>query len=452
LIFQNKDEVGEGEDVYAPVVDRDSLRVFFTVVATRGWYLEQSDIKTAFLNAEAVGEHFVRLPAWVVPEGESAVRLLNKALYGLRSAPKAWNTTFSEWAVDAGFQQFESEECLFFHKEFNALIVIYVDDLLVGAESLEGIRGVQRLLDGKFQVRHMGQPSFFLGMNVEYDREHCSIVLSQQTYVMALRQKYQRYVGLQRSLPMVCGIVLNKEQGEMRPTDAPYSSLVGALLFLAVCTRPDISYAVGTLSKFISNPGEEHWGAAVDVLSYLVATMRKGIKLGRNSGEIRPGLVAYADSDWANDTDDRRSVSGGALFIDGNLVSWLSKKQNMVCTSTAEAEVHAIMEMVHRVAAVKSLVGELGRVVEFFLSNQNGGSIPVILSDNQPGLDAIQAKRGRSKHYDIKVKFIAESVQRGEFLLQKIPSSANLADVFTKPLRRVRFQTLTGFFMHANSK
>jgi hypothetical protein len=222
--------------------------------------LEQSDIKTAFLNAEAVGEHFVRLPAWVVPEGESAVRLLNKALYGLRSAPKAWNTTFLEWAVDAGFQQFESEECLFFHKEFNALIVIYVDDLLVGAESLEGIRGVQRLLDGKFQVRHMGQPSFFLGMNVEYDREHCSIVLSQQTYVMALRQKYQRYVGLQRSLPMVCGIVLNKEQGEMRPTDAPYSSLVGALLFLAVCTRPDISYAVGTLSKFISNPGEELFG------------------------------------------------------------------------------------------------------------------------------------------------------------------------------------------------
>jgi hypothetical protein len=110
------------------------------------------------------------------------------------------------------------------------------------------------------------------------------------------------------------------------------------------------------------------------------------------------------------------------------------------------------MEMVHRIAAVKSLIGELGRVVEFFLSNQNGGSIPIVLSDNQPGLDAIQAKRGRNKHYDIKVKFIAESVQRGEFLLQKIPSSANLADVFTKPLRRVRFQTLTGFFMHANSK
>jgi hypothetical protein len=185
------------------VVNRDSLRVFFTVVATNGWYMEQSDIKTAFLNAEAVGEHYVRLPAWVVPAGESAVRRLNKALYGLRSAPKAWNSTFTEWAVGAGFHQFKSEECLFVHKELRALVVIYVDDLLVGAETLDGVRGVQQLLSGKFQVRHMGPPSFFLGMNVEYERERRSIHLSQKTYLMALRQKYQRYIGLQRSLPMV---------------------------------------------------------------------------------------------------------------------------------------------------------------------------------------------------------------------------------------------------------
>ena len=248
------------------------------------------------------------------------MRRLNKVLYGLRSAPKAWNSTFTEWAVGAGFHQFKSEECLFVHKELRALVVIYVDDLLVGAETLDGVRGVQQLLDGKFRVRHMGPPSFFLGMNVEYERERRSIYLSQKTYLMALRQKYQRYIGLQRSLPMVCGIVLNKEQGEMKPTSNPYSSLVGALLFLAVCTRPDVSYAVGTLSKFISNPGKEHWGAAIDVLSYLVATMEKGVRLGKPLGGVRLGLVAYADSDWANDTDDRKSVSGGALFIDGNLV------------------------------------------------------------------------------------------------------------------------------------
>ena len=278
-------------------------------------------------------------------------------------------------------------------------------------------------------------------MNVAYARDQKRIHVSQSTYVDALMEKYRQYVRAPRSLPMVCGVVLNKEQGELRPTRNPYSSLVGALLFLSVCTRPDISFAVGSLAKFISNPGDEHWRVAVDVLSYVGATKRQGIMLGEVSGRMLDEVVAYADSDWANDTDDRKSVSGGVLYLGGSIVAWHSRKQQMVCTSTAEAEIHAIIEMVHTVRMTRDLLSELLQEFGFQCSNR----IPLILSDNQPGLDAVRSGRARTKHYDIKVKFIAQGIDNKDFELQKVSTSSNKADVLTKPLRAVRFKALVRF-------
>jgi hypothetical protein len=371
----------------------------------------------------------------VVVEGER-VRKLKKALYGLRRAPKAWHTTFTDWAIREGFSQLQSSECVFVHVQVGAMLAIYVDDLLVAAETADGVKEIQALIGQRFQVRHVGVPRYFLGMDVVYSVEKGVLHLCQETYVRALREKYEQFLKSPRKLPIICGVNLNREQGEVHPTVKPYSSLVGALLFLSVCTRPDISFAVGTLAKFLSCPGEEHWKVAIDVLSYVINTKDKGIVLGKVD-RIRRGIVGFSDSDWANDTDDRKSVSGGALFWEGNLVSWWSRKQNMVCTSTAEAEVHALLGMVEAVRNVKCLLEEL--VVNFFGDHLE---LPTILTDNEPALDAIRAKRGRTKHYDIKVKHIAEAVGRNEFQLQYVPTAVNLADVFTKALRAVRFHEL----------
>jgi hypothetical protein len=196
------------------------------------------------------------------------------------------------------------------------------------------------------------------------------------------------------------------------------------------------------LSKFISCPGEKHWRTAIDTLRYLGASRRAGIMLGDVRGGVKHGMVAYADSDWANDTDDRKSVSGGAMFVDGSLVAWMSRKQNLVCTSTAEAEIHALMDVLNTVRGVGNLLRELG---EFFSVKKM--DVPIIFSDNQPGMDAIRARKAKRKHYDVKVKHLAESIATKEFKLQKISSAANIADVFTKALRSVRFQALTRFFM-----
>jgi hypothetical protein len=322
------------------------------------------------------------------------------------------------------------------------MLVIYVDDLLVAAATEEDLEQVLNWMGERFKLRRMGVPQYFLGMDVRYNRNRGQLQLSQRTYIGALMERYGEYAVLPRSMPMQTGVILTKEQGELQPTQKPYSSLVGALLFLAVSTRPDISFAVGILSKFLKCPGEQHWEAAVGVLSYLNGTRERGVVVGNFGFREQGKLIGFADADWANDQDDRKSVSGGALFLGGGIVLWHSRKQQMVCTSTAEAEIHAVLEMVYAVKSVAALVEEI--FLQFFGESV---STPVLFSDNQPGLDAISSNRGRTKHYDIKIKFIAERVEQNELVLRKISTSLNVADVFTKAVRAVRFRELARVFM-----
>jgi hypothetical protein len=206
---------------------------------------------------------------------------------------------------------------------------------------------------------------------------------------------------------------------------------VGALLFVSVSTRPDISFAVNTLAKFVADPGVHHWEAAMQVLKYLGATKSYGILLG---GERATRVVAYSDSDWASDVEDRVSVSGGVVYFGGSVICWFSRKQRMVCTSTAEAETHAITDVVKLVLHVSAVLLEVaGSILSFNVEN-----IPVIYTDNQPAIDAINGN-GRNKHYDIRIKFVREHLDNGDFKLVKIPTAENVSDILTKPLRRNKF-------------
>jgi hypothetical protein len=216
---------------------------------------------------------------------------------------------------------------------------------------------------------------------------------------------------------------------------------VGALLFIASCTRPDVTFAVHILSRFLSKPNTAHWNAAVDVLLYLKGTSEKGIVLG-GGGAVE--IQGFADSDWAANTDDRTSISGGVIFWGESPVMWLSRKQRMVCTSTAEAETHAVLEVAKEIICVSRFVGEL---LTFVTGLQNLET-PTIFTDNQPALDSLIHGRGRTKHYDIRIKFLAKSIQEGVFKLLKVSTVDNLADVFTKPLRATRFHSLMEKMVH----
>jgi hypothetical protein len=448
LVFLHREPtVGESahngvESVYAPVVERASMRVFLALVAWKGWSLTQADVQTAFLNAVNEGEDYVSLPSLVSTKG-SRVRLLYKAIYGLKRAPKMWSQTFTKWATGEGdYFAVSSEPCMFLRHDRTGGLIVYVDDLLLAAENEGILHDMINAMERAFKLRVLGKPDYFLGMNINYDETKGVIKLWQETYIMELVRRFGGDVLLPRTLPMVPEIELSKLQGELQPTDEPYSSLVGGLLFLSTSTRPDISFAVHRLTRFISNPAKQHWDAALNVLGYLKRTATYGIVLGKVNGEmfLSDKIVGFSDSDWASDVDDRISVLGGVVLWGGSIVSWFARKQTMVATSTAEAETLAAVEVAYLVMALKELVSEI-------LGFNEQQVCTVIYMDNQPALDAILQGKGRGKHYSTKTKFLAQCVNLEKFAFQKIASERNLADIFTKSLRKVRFMQLLSGLM-----
>jgi hypothetical protein len=350
-----------------------------------------------------------------------------------------WYLTFTEWAVKAGYVPCDGDPCWFLHSTEKKMIIIYVDDMILAAENQTLLQEMGQSLLAKFQSRIMGAPTYFLGMNMVYKKEKGEVILRQHTYIEAIVEKYGLTTLLPRKLPMVHGLALVKSEQSTSEHFDEYGSLIGALLFLAVCTRPDIAFAVGVLSKFVSRPTKEHWEAAINVVAYLKGTKMNGIKLGEN---VDNELFAYADSDWAGDIEDRISVSGGMMFWGDSIISWFSRKQSMVCLSTAEAETHALVDVGKEVIYVQNLVAE---ILKFF--DMGELQVPIVYTDNQPAIDAVLGGKGRTKHYDIRVKFLAKNVVDKVFVIFKVDSRDNKADLLTKVLRGIRFRLLAGEVM-----
>jgi hypothetical protein len=444
LVYDHRGKGDEEENTYSPVADKVSLRVFLSVVASNRWNMVQADVKTAFLNADNPGHEFVRLPKEVVLEDKQRIRILLKALYGLQRAPRMWHMTFANWAIGAGFKQSQHDPCWFMHSSKQQMIIIYVDDMIMAAGTKLLLDELVGVLTVRFKSRVLGEPSYFLGMNLCYDRKAGTVMMTQQTYIEAVIEKYQLQSTLPKSLPLAPGIMLVKDQGEEMQQPDMYGSLVGALLFLAVCTRPDISFAVGLLSRFVSKPSMEHWGVAVKVVAYLKSTKEKGIMLG---GDEKGGqIVGYADSDWGSDTEDRISVSGGVVYWGPSILSWFSRKQSMISLSTAEAESHALVDVAKGIVYIQRLVQEVHEFLE-----KGDVKLALICTDNQPAIDAVLNGKGRTKHYDLRIKYLAEGIARGWFDIGWVSTVDNIADIFTKALRTTRFRMLAAALVRGES-
>ena len=221
-----------------------------------------------------------------------------------------------------------------------------------------------------------------------------------------------------------------------------YQSLVGALLWLSTSTRPDIAYATNQLARFLSNPGESHFVAAKRVLRYLKGTQHLCFQYHRSSvGNI---LTAYCDSDFAGDPEDRRSVSGFILFLNGGPIAWTSKRQPIVSISSSEAEFYAASLASLDVLFYRRLLSALG------FSQPS----PTVMFEDNAACIYMSQKAGlinRAKHIDLRVHRIRELVRDGVVVLTKIPTLDQVADAFTKSLNPQLFCKHRSFFMSSSS-
>jgi hypothetical protein len=430
-------------DTYAPASKFTSLRALLALAAPNpDMVLHQMDVSTAFLHGELEEDIYVQQPEGYVEGSDSMVWKLNKALYGLKQAPRVWWQRLGRELVSMGFEPVCADPTLYVRrgKTSNIYVLFHVDDIIVGGQ-LSEVEAVKADLKGAFSIKDLGELHLFLGMEVERDKAAGTISLTQKDYTAKVLDSFGMSKAKARPVPLGAQIQLTSgggssdrkplgggESSDRKPPELDrYSELVGELLYLANCTRPDIAQAVGALARYTAAPTKQHWEAAMGLLRYLAGTRDKGLLYGGRSG-----LEAYCDADYAGCLDTRRSTTGYAFILNGGAISWSSRLQPTVATSTQEAEYMAAAGAAREGLWLRKLLPELGMAVE----------APLIWCDNQSCLALLENPREtpKAKHIDVIHHFVRERVQRKEIRFEYVGTEWNVADIFTKPLTAAKLE------------
>ena len=420
----------EGRDfkeVFAPVVRMDSIRLLFSICVQYDLDYIQFDIATAFLNGTIEEVLYLKPPEGVtVPEG--CTLKLNKSLYGLRQAPRAWNTTFTSMLKEFNLKPTDSDACVSVGDNYTYL-AIYVDDGVIFGKDKESINRVLDYMRQHFNVKIISN-SCFIG--VEVKRYPNAIMLHQGAYIKRMLTRYGMENCKGAKSPLEAGHMLNYPELMEKAVldDIPYAAAVGSLLYCALATRPDITHSLSLLSKYTKAPREAHWKAIKRVFRYLQATSNYGLLYRKIDSNLTLDCYTYAD--WGGDQSSRRSMSGMVLFLGTAPVSYHSQQQLCVALSTTEAEYIAASDSVKSLIWVKRFLKELG-ITEVKQAR--------ILCDNQGALKLIRNPEfhRRTKHIDIRFHFIRDQFLRKVFEPEYICTEEQKADLFTKALTVEKF-------------
>ncbi|KAK9705165.1 hypothetical protein RND81_07G037600 [Saponaria officinalis] len=283
----------------------------------------------------------------------------------------------------------------------------------------------------EFDMSDLGKMKYFLGVEVK----QCpgGIFICQRRYAREVIARFGMEDSNAVKNPIVPGTKLRKDEGGVKVDETQFKQLVGSLMYLTV-TRPDLMYGViSLLSRFMSNPTTSHWLAAKMILRYLKGTTDLGIFYRK--GENNSKLMAYTDSDYAGDLDDRRSTSGFAFMLGSGAVSWASKKQPVVALSTTEAKYIAVLLCACQCVWLRRVLKKIG-------FEEKSGT--VILCDNSSTIQLSKNPEfhGKSEHIDVRFHFLRELLNDGVVKLSYCTSENQVADIMTNPLKLEQFEKL----------
>ncbi|KAD3067019.1 hypothetical protein E3N88_34899 [Mikania micrantha] len=323
------------EEVFAPVARLEAIRIFLAYASFMNFTVYQMDVKTAFLYGKVKEEIYVcQPPGFEDPQNPEHVYKLDKALYGLHQAPRAWYATLTDHLLANGYTRGAIDQTLFVRKDKDDLILvqIYVDDIIFGSTSSALCKEFEGVMKKKFEMSAMGEMTFFLGLQVKQDSK--GVLIHQGKYVTDILTKFKMMESKPASTPMAARPILTSDLDGEDVDQHLYRSMIGSLMYLTA-SRPDIMFSVCQCAKYQANPKASHLIAVKKIFRYLVGKPKLGLWYPKNS-EFR--LFAYSDSDFGGCNLDRKSTTGGCQYLGDRLVSWQCKKQTTVSTSTAEAE------------------------------------------------------------------------------------------------------------------
>ncbi|CAI5948021.1 unnamed protein product [Closterium sp. NIES-65] len=429
---------------FSPTPKMTTLRVLLHIAAQRDYELHSLDFSTAFLQGSLHEEIWLRRPpgfTGTFPPGTQWS--LRRPVYGLPQAPREWHDTLRTTLAALGFAPSTADPSLFLRTDTSLppfYILVYVDDLVFATADTAGLAYVKSELLKRHTCTDLGELRNYLGLQITRDRARRTITLTQSHMVQQVLQRFGFTYSSPQATPLPTRHSLSAlPSDESVESSGPYAELVGCLMYLMTCTRPDLAYPLSILARYVA-PGRhrpEHMAAAKRVLRYLCSTSGMGLVLGGRSPVV---LTGHADASWADDQATQRSSQGYTFSLGSGSVSWRSTRSSSVLGSSCEAEIYAGAMAAQELRWLTYLLTDLGEPPR---------SPPVLYVDNKAMLALCREQRleHRTKHIALRYFLARELQQRGQLRLAYVASEANTADVFTKalaPCDHQRFCTQLG--------
>lgn len=427
------------KETFSPVVRHCTIRFLFALAAKLGLKIDHWDVDSAFLNGNLQEEVYLEQPEGFIKKGqEKKVYLLKKAIYGLKQGANVWYKDIDNTLMSLGFEKARNEACVYFKisPNFFSIIALYVDDLVFLYSSEQVKAEVKKALFSKYSMKDLGPINYCLGMRIQRDEKTGIISIDQQQYIKELLKRFNMEDSRAKDTPMeIKSKIYNLSEAKSKVlSSVPYQNLIGALMYLAVSTRPDIAFSLSYLSQFNKYPTEQHWIAAKRVLRYLKGTQDRKLVYNPEKGQ-RYQIEGYTDADWGGDSLDRRSYTGFTFFFSGGPISWEARKQRTVALSSTESEYLGLSESAKEALFLSNLHNQIFKK-----------SIHVkIYNDNLSAQKLIKnpTSHSRTKHIDIRHHFIRDVVKSGRISIEYLSTDKMIADVLTKALSKPKHEFCT---------
>ncbi|CAI7869424.1 unnamed protein product [Closterium sp. NIES-53] len=355
---------------------------------------------------------------------------LRRPAYGLRQVPREWHDTLRTTLAALGFAPSTADPSLFLRTDTSLppfYILVYVDDLVFATADTAVLAHVKSELQKRHTCTDLGELRSYLGLQITRDRAQRTITLTQSHIVQQVLQRFDFTYSSPQATPLSTRHSLSAlPSDESVEPSGPYPELVGCLMYLMTCTRPDLAYPLSILARYVAlrRHRPEHMAAAKRVLRYLCSTSDLGLVLGGRSPVV---LIGHADASWVDDLATQRSSQGYTFSLGSGSVSWRSTRSSSVLSSSCEAKIYAGAMAAQELRWLTYLLTDLGEPPR---------SPPVLYVDNKAMLALCREHRleHRTKHIALRYFLARELQQRGQLRLAYVASEANTADIFTKAL------------------
>jgi hypothetical protein len=360
------------------------------------------------------------------------------SLYGLKQAARDWHELIKAELITWGFEQSLAEPCLFVNHTTGVILLVYVDDIATAAKSKIQLQCFFENLSARFNAKNLGEIEKILSARVTFDRKNRTLYLDQEQYLTTILNRFGITVEKHKSKKIPTAdyeSLYTADEKDKRINISEYQQGIGSLLYAMIFIYPDIAFVLGKLSQFMSDPAKYHGYALKNLLRYIKSTIKQKLCFGPRS---LYHMIIYSDADWASDKSDQKSISGSIAMFYRGPISWSSKKQKAVSTSSCESEYIALSACTKQGQWFAQLLRDMRR------NNYIGRDTNMVhmLGDNMGAIALMKNPHlnERSKHIDICYHFVFDLARNGHLQVSYVPTADMVADGMTKPLQRVAFE------------